>query len=85
MKKNKQLLTWLAIGAALLFVANKKSNAEPVADSSLLPVSNTPTGDPTAEFIQPENLPVEQIIYSSREMPVFVSNEQQLVSKYPIS
>lgn len=81
MKKDKQLLMWLAIGAVLLFVANKKSNTEPVAaDPLLIPV--TPTGDPTAEYIQPQNIPVQEQTYSR---PVFVSNEQEKVSTYPIS
>lgn len=52
-KKNNKFLIWLAIGAALIFVANKKSNAEPVADTTAA------AGDPNAEYIAPENVPPE--------------------------
>lgn len=52
-KKNKQLWTWLAIGAALVFVVNKKSSAAPIADN----LTATTTGDPAAEYLQPGDVP----------------------------
>jgi len=61
MNKNKNLFIWVAIGAALFFAASKKNSAEPVAAETLLPDSGSPTGNPDAQYLQPENVPKQPL------------------------